>query len=214
MRFPRLQAGLAARVDEFRRGAEQGDLRVVGIVEQRVAVRIEGRAVVEHDRRFGGQRADNPVPHHPAAGGEPEDPVSRLHVGVQAMLLGVGQNGRADAVHDAFRRAGRAGGVEDIERIVESDAGELDLVRARAAPCIRRAAWRAERRKCPATARHRVRSAPAPATACRRRCRAACRGRAGPCRCNGRRRRRSGPWAQPGRTGRARPARRNPARPR
>ena len=45
------------------------------------------------------------------------------------MLLAVGQDRRADAVHDAFRRAGRAGGVEDIERIVESDAGELDLAR-------------------------------------------------------------------------------------
>ena len=35
------------------------------------------------------------------------------------MLLQVLQQRAAGAVHDAFRRAGRAGGEEDVERVVE-----------------------------------------------------------------------------------------------
>ena len=43
-----------------------------GEVEQDVAVGMERRAVIEQQRRARGQRRDQPVPHHPAAGGEVE----------------------------------------------------------------------------------------------------------------------------------------------
>src|ERR687883_616185 len=42
----------------------------LGIVEQDGPRGVEGRAVIEKQRRLGGQRRDEPVPHHPAAGGE------------------------------------------------------------------------------------------------------------------------------------------------
>ena len=125
----RLQPGFGAGVDEFGRCAEQGDARHIGIIEQRVAVRMEGRAVVEDDGRLRSEGADHPVPHHPAAGREPEHPVARLHIAVEAVLLRVGQQGRADGMDDAFRRAGRARGIEDVERIVEAEPGEFDLAR-------------------------------------------------------------------------------------
>jgi hypothetical protein len=51
VRSDRPQAALAQRVDEFRRGAEIGHLFGLRIVEQHVAVRIEGRAVVKQQRR-------------------------------------------------------------------------------------------------------------------------------------------------------------------
>ena len=50
----------------------------VGIVEQHVAgPGWNGRAVVEQQRRAGGEAGDQPVPHHPAAGGEVEQAVAR-----------------------------------------------------------------------------------------------------------------------------------------
>ena len=48
----------------------------VGEVEQHVAVGMEGRAVVEQQRRARGEARDQPVPHHPAAGGEVEHAVA------------------------------------------------------------------------------------------------------------------------------------------
>jgi hypothetical protein len=48
----------------------------IGVVEQDVAAADEGRAVVEQQRGAGGQAGDQPVPHHPAAGGEVEQAVA------------------------------------------------------------------------------------------------------------------------------------------
>ena len=48
----------------------------LGEVEQHVAVGMERRAVVEQQRRAGREARDQPVPHHPAAGREVEEPVA------------------------------------------------------------------------------------------------------------------------------------------
>ncbi len=57
----------------LRRRAEQRDLLVLRIIEQRRrAFGREGRAVTENERRAGADAGDQPVPHHPAAGGEIE----------------------------------------------------------------------------------------------------------------------------------------------
>ena len=49
----------------------------LGVVEEHVAVRMEGRAVVEEERRAAGEAGDEPVPHHPAERGEVEEPFAR-----------------------------------------------------------------------------------------------------------------------------------------
>ena len=94
---------------------------------------MEGRAVVEQQRRARGQARDQPVPHHPAAGGEIEQPVAGLDVAVEPMLLQMLEQRAAGAVHDAFRHAGRARGIQDVERMVEGQPREGDRRRRRRA---------------------------------------------------------------------------------
>ena len=77
------------------------------------------RAVVEHDGRALGQRRDQPVPHHPAAGGEVEQPIAGADVAVQAQLRVVRQQHAAGAVHHRLGQAGRAGRIEHRERVIE-----------------------------------------------------------------------------------------------
>ena len=118
---------LLHRVDVFGRGAEGLDALLGHVVEERVAVRVEGGAVVEREGRPAGQRAHLPVPHHPAAGGEVEQPLAARHVAVQGQLLEVLEQGPACPVHDALRRPGGAGRVHDVERVVEGEAFEGDV---------------------------------------------------------------------------------------
>ena len=77
------------------------------------------RSVVEHDGRAFGQRRDQPVPHHPAAGGEVEQPIAGADVAVQAQLLVVRQQHAAGAMDQRLGQAGRAGRIEDRERVIE-----------------------------------------------------------------------------------------------
>ena len=72
---------------------------------------------------------DEPVPHHPAAGGEVEQPVAGLHVAVQTVLLQVLEQDAASAVHDALRHAGRSRRVHDVERVVERQLRVVDRAR-------------------------------------------------------------------------------------
>ena len=76
-----------------------------------------------------GQARNQPVPHHPAAGGEVEHPVAAVSGRVQLVFLQVLQQRAAGAVHDAFRRAGGARGEQDVERMVERQLREVDRAR-------------------------------------------------------------------------------------
>ena len=69
-------------------------------IEEHARVRMERRAVVEHERRAGREARHQPVPHHPAGRREVEEPVVRLQVDVQA-----GAPSRAGAA-SRRRRAG------------------------------------------------------------------------------------------------------------
>src|SRR2546430_14710047 len=62
--------------------------------------------------------------HHPATGREVEQPVAALQVGVQQVLLVMLQQRAAGAMHDALRSAGRAGRIQDVQRMVEGERGE------------------------------------------------------------------------------------------
>ena len=106
-------------VDELGRRAEMRHVFGRREIEEDVAAAQEGRAVEEQQRRLRGERAHEPVPHHPAAGGEVEDAIPGLHVAMQQVLLQVHQQDAARAVHDALGHARCAARVEDVERVVE-----------------------------------------------------------------------------------------------
>ena len=92
--------------------------------------RDEGIAVVEQERGAAGEPARQPVPHHPAAGGEVEQPVAFAYVAVQLVFLQVLQQRAARAVDDALGHAGGARGIQDVERMIEGQGGEIDAVHA------------------------------------------------------------------------------------
>ncbi len=121
------EAGLAQRLDELRRGAEQRDPRVVGQVEQPVAVGVERRAVVEDQGGAGGEARRQPVPHHPAGRREVEDPVAGPDVAVELMFDEVLQQHASGPVHDALRDARGARGEQHVPGVVEGERGELGL---------------------------------------------------------------------------------------
>ena len=127
----RMQFGFLTCRDEFRARAEHIDLQPLGHVPQPVDARVSGTAFVEHDRRSGADAADQPVPHHPAAGGEVEDPLAAPQIAVQHQLLHVLDEGAAVAVDDALRHAGRAGRIHDEERVVEGNLLKRQLGRRR-----------------------------------------------------------------------------------
>jgi len=90
---------------------------------------MERRSVVEQDRRIRREHRHQPVPHHPAAGGEVEDAVVRVNVAVELMLLQVLDQRAAGAVNDALGDAGRSGRVQDVERVVEREPLERHRLR-------------------------------------------------------------------------------------
>ncbi len=62
-----------------------------------------GAAVVQHDRRAHQQAADEEVPHHPAGGGEPQEPVARPEIPVQrAAISGARAGSRRPTARSAW----------------------------------------------------------------------------------------------------------------
>ncbi len=80
---------------------------------------MAGTPVVEHDAGIHQQPRDEVVPHHPAGGGEPEEPIGRAQVVLQRELLEMLQQDAAMPVDDGLGQAGGPRGVEDVERLVE-----------------------------------------------------------------------------------------------
>ena len=74
-RSPGSQALLLGQRQIFRAGAEHGDPLAARPYPRGVGGGDERRAVVKHDRGAHRQARHQPVPHHPAAGGEVEDAV-------------------------------------------------------------------------------------------------------------------------------------------
>ena len=123
----------------FRRGAEEVHLLLDRVVEQRRGRGVEWGAVVEQERCVRGETGDQPVPHHPAAGGEVEEPFARDEARLQLVLLEVLEQGAAGRMHDAFRHPRRPRREQDVERVGEGEAGELDrLGRVRRERCLER----------------------------------------------------------------------------
>ena len=85
---------------------------------------MKRRSVIEQQRGFRGERCHEPVPHHPAAGREVEDTITALDVAVKLVLFQMLNERPAGAMHDAFRNAGGAGGIENVERMIERERFE------------------------------------------------------------------------------------------
>ena len=117
----RVQARLAAGEQERGRRAEHGQLGVGGERPERVEVGVAGVAVEEDDRGPDEQAGDQVVPHHPAGGGEPREPVVRGQVLVEREHLQVLERDPAVAVHDGLRQARRARAEQHVERVIERD---------------------------------------------------------------------------------------------
>ncbi len=126
-------ADLLRVVDVLGRRAEVRGPLGFGEIPQHLAAVDEGRPVVEQQRRARAEARGEPVPHHPAAGREIEQPVAGLEVAVQQVLLQVLQQRAAGAVDDALRNAGRSRREENVERMVERQADVVDRDRRRAA---------------------------------------------------------------------------------
>ena len=97
----------------------------LGHLPQPMRAWVEGVAFIGHNWCADHQPRHHPVPHHPAAGSEEEQPVIWPHITVKTQFLGMLKRHPADAVDDAFRRAGGAAGIEDVERIVKPDPYEI-----------------------------------------------------------------------------------------
>src|SRR5256886_14390733 len=147
--YTTLFRSLLERREVLGAGAEDRDALLVGHVPQDSGLWMEGAPVVEHQRRPAGEPAHQPVPHHPAAGGEVEQPVASLQVRVQQVLFLMLQERPPGTVHDALRDARGTGRVEHIERMIERVQRELGWSRARAEllPENRARGRRAEPRK-------------------------------------------------------------------
>ena len=124
MALPGFDAGLFDAREVFGAGAEHGDALAVDEVRERLGRRAERRTIVEHQRTTACEPRDEPVPHHPAGGGEKEEPILAAEVAVQPVLLQMLQQRAADAVDDALRRPGGARGVEDVKGGVEATLGK------------------------------------------------------------------------------------------
>ena len=124
-------------VDELCRRTEECRAGAIGKIEQTIAVGMERRSVVQHERRAGGERTDQPVPHHPTARREIEHAITGLDIAVQLMFLQMLQQCPAGAVDNAFRNAGRAGGIQDVKRLREWKLREgAGVIRMRLEPVV------------------------------------------------------------------------------
>ncbi|MNN53634.1 hypothetical protein D3C81_1683980 [compost metagenome] len=119
MTFPGLGAAAFQGGEKLGAGAEHTDALVVDQVEQTLVVRVKRRAVVQHHRAADRQRRDQPVPHHPAAGGVVEKSIAGAEIAMQAVFLDMLQQHAAGAVDDAFRHAGGAAGIQHVQRMME-----------------------------------------------------------------------------------------------
>ncbi len=110
--------------DELGARAEHRDAFLLGHVPEHRAARENGRAVVQHDRGAQRERARQPVPHHPAAGGEVEHAVVAPDVHVQRVLLEMLEQRAPRPVHQALGQAGGARRIQDVQRMVERQPRE------------------------------------------------------------------------------------------
>ena len=119
MAVHRLLAGFFQGGDKLRAGAEDADPVFVDDIQQALAVAGKRRALVKHQGGAASQTRHQPVPHHPAAGGEVEKNIVGAQPDLQAVLFQMLQQGAASAVHNGLGHARGARGIQDAQRVIE-----------------------------------------------------------------------------------------------
>ena len=121
----KIDARLAARHQIRRR--DPHDRRPVALGQSPLLGQVRPRriAVEHHDRGAQQQRAHQRVPHHPRGGGEPLQALAGREIPAEALVLVVLHELAAVAVDDRLGQAGRPGGEEHVQRMVERDRLEL-----------------------------------------------------------------------------------------
>ena len=71
------------------------------------------------------QPGNQPVPHHPAAGGKIKNPVPVGNITMQAMFLDMLHQRAAGRMDNAFWRACCPGAIQDIKRIIKANAAKI-----------------------------------------------------------------------------------------
>jgi hypothetical protein len=88
---------------------------------------MEGRTVVQHQGGPHAQAADQPVPHHPAAGGEVEQHILAPQIAVQQVFLELVGENAGMALDHALGLARGAGAVHHVEGMLGRHLDEIDL---------------------------------------------------------------------------------------
>ena len=105
----RLLSQLLRHREKFCAGAEMRELFITSQAPEDTGFTLwNRRAIVQHDRRTDSETADQPVPHHPAAGRVVEHAAVAAQVTMQHMFLQVLQQRAAMPVHHALGQAGGA----------------------------------------------------------------------------------------------------------
>ena len=128
---------------------------------------MAGRAVVQHDGRADQQPADQEVPHHPAGGGEPQEPVARAQIPLQATAISgapAGFRRPTGRSVSAARWFPRSTGSTAARRTAPGRTPGARRLGRQVVPA--RACRRASRCRGPGCAPRRARSAARPAAAC------------------------------------------------
>ena len=108
MRFTRFKPCLFNTRDELRTGAKYRDAFLINRIKQHLALIRKGRAVIQHQRCTAGEARHQPVPHHPAAGGEVEERVLGSNIAVQPVLLQVLNERATRPMDNALGHTGRS----------------------------------------------------------------------------------------------------------
>ena len=105
---------------------------------------MEWRTIVKRQRRRARETRHKPVPHHPAESGKVEEPVAIPQIAMKLMLFHQLDQRAPCRMNDAFRRACRSGGIENIGGMGEGKPVEFDRLRLvrRRAPLARVSPWR------------------------------------------------------------------------
>ena len=104
--------GLESRIfhciDVLGRGAENGQIDILGIAPQDFTIGVKRRTVIQYQRGLAGKPADQPVPHHPAKRGEIKQSFSRVDITMQHVLFQVLNQRTPHLVGNALGFAGGA----------------------------------------------------------------------------------------------------------
>src|SRR5438876_8354606 len=114
-----LRSALLQQRQIFCAGAEDCNAFLLRHLPQNIRIRGQWRTVVKHDLYSDGERAEKPVPHHPAACRVVKDTVFALEVGVEDQLFQVLEQRATGAVHHALGQSRRARRVHDVQGVIE-----------------------------------------------------------------------------------------------